>query len=171
MNLKPMTKETCEQVREWRNMNIDTLRTPFYLTKEMQENFYDNVVCDRHSNSRWFGLYVNGMFIGMGGIANIEWENGIGEISIILNPTYRGKGYGKKAVDKLLLHAFGSLRLHMIYGECYNINPALDFWKSYVERFWGYTTVLPDRKFVNGEHVYSTYFSIRKDDFCGTNNT
>jgi len=88
------------------------------LTKEQQQDYYRNVICDRRGTTRYWGLHdldivtfremlgdpekgkvrtqFGNSLIGYGGIENIEWENRHGEISIIIAPEYRGStGYGE----------------------------------------------------------------------------
>ena len=86
MNLKPLTLENLEEVREWRNMNVSILRNSTLLTKEMQQNFYYDVVNNKkNTTSRHFAFQVNGMFVGMGSLVNIDWENSLAEIGITYN--------------------------------------------------------------------------------------
>jgi len=102
-------------------------------------------------------------FIGMGGLTNIEWENGCAEISLIINPEYRGKGKGKDAVDELLGIAFLDMRLHSIYGEVYDCGNR-GFWEKIVDTYNGYQTNLVNRKFFDNEFHDSMWFSIERDD-------
>jgi RimJ/RimL family protein N-acetyltransferase len=155
----------CEQVRKWRNKLPATLRTPYNLTYEQQQDFYKNIICNRDSKHRYFGIFITenkNMFIGMGGITNIEWENGIGEISLILDPEFTGKGYGKESVRLLLDKAFNEMRLDNIYGECYECNKNIGFWERIIVLYDSYKTYLPFRKFYNGKYYNSLYFNFNK---------
>ncbi len=180
MKLRVLDREDCEQVRLWRNEDLVSWRTPYYLTKEMQEGFYENVVCNRNSPHRYWGMVLDsedgtGTFqsplirrplIGSGGITNIQWENSIGEITLTIDPEMAGKGYGKKAVDLLLGQAFNFMGLKTVFGECYESNEAgCSFWKKIVTRYKSYSTILPNRKFWKNNFHNSFYFSIDKDDF------
>jgi len=95
MKLEPLTLEQCQQVRIWRNAEMECWRTPFMLTKEMQGDFYQKRCCDRNSPHRYWAIVrtimdeIKGVvpetgFIGMGGITYIQWENRIGEITLII---------------------------------------------------------------------------------------
>lgn len=170
MKLEVLTKEDCEKIRLWRNEQMIHLRTPFLLTKEMQEDFYRDVVCNRNAPHRYWGVVLepykkDACLIGIGGITNIQWENSIGEITVVMDPEQTGKGYGEKAVDLLLDQAFHSLNLKTVCGECYTINPALKFWEKLSEKYQAYTTQLRARKYWNGEYWRSFYFSFDRDDF------
>ena len=86
MILKELTREDCEHAREWRNKCLESLRTPYALTKEMQSGFYDSVICNRDSCHRYWGVHdLNDVLVGFGGITNIETANQIGEISFIID--------------------------------------------------------------------------------------
>lgn len=172
MKLKELTKEDCEATRQWRNECLESLRTPYLLTKEMQSDFYDSVICNKDSCHRYFGIHtpcttVDGYMelIGMGGITNIEWENSIGEISLILSSEEKGKGYGAKAVELLLIGAFNQLGLKTVYGECYYCNDAHIFWRNTLSLYDAYFTDLPDRKFWAGKYYGSMYFSVNQEAF------
>ena len=45
MILDCLTIKDIEKIRTWRNIQIESLRTPFFLTQEMQKKFYDDQVC------------------------------------------------------------------------------------------------------------------------------
>lgn len=159
MKLRAITKEEIEIVRQWRNEDLSYLRTPFLLTQEMQEEFYINTICNRLSNSRFWAIDDAG-FLGMAGFVNIHWENRNAEISIVLNPNKRNKGYGFKAIGELLRTGFYSINLQNIYGECYKCNPSIIFWEKVIKRYSGTTTMLPARKYWNGIMYDSIYFNF-----------
>jgi ribosomal protein S18 acetylase RimI-like enzyme len=160
MNLRALELDDMEPIRQWRNQCLDTLRTPFPLTKEQQEDWYRNEICNRQSRSRFWGIEENGSLIGYGGIENIQWENSIGEISLLINPKYRGQGYGKQAAIEIITQAFNRLNLHTVFGEVYMSNPACAFWQSIVGKYNGDTAILENRKYLDGVYHASLYFSV-----------
>jgi len=161
MNLRAVTPENLELVRRWRNDAMATLRTTHRLTEQEQEAFYDSLP---RSNHRYYDIW-DGRFIGVGGITHIQWENRIGEISLILDPQLRGTGLGKKAAYALLDHAFGELNLKTVIGECYFCNTAVEFWRSLARAFNGFETTLPNRKYYGGRYWDSYYFSIDQEAY------
>ena len=169
MKLKPLTREDCERARQWRNECLETLRTPYELTEKMQSGFYDSVICNRGSCHRYWGIYTtgpHGHLVGMCGITDIEWENSIGEISLIIDPKEARNGYGTKAVVAVLDRAFNRMGLKTVYGEVNGCNTnGIGFWKKIAQRYDGYTTTLPSRKFYYGTYHDSLYFSIDKERF------
>lgn len=170
--LRALDVGDMEHIRLWRNESLDTLRTPFPLTKEQQEDWYKNEVCDRRSRSRFWGVWHDFVthnpvesiamsdLVGYGGIENIQWENSIGEISLLISPRYRGKSMGTLAASEILREAFWGMNLHTVYAECYSNNKAVGFWRRIFVRDWGGSeTILPNRKYCQGQYFDSHYFS------------
>jgi len=160
MTIRALQIEDMEPIRQWRNQCLATLRTPFPLTKEQQEDWYRSEVCNRASRTRFWAIEDEEGLIGYGGIEGIQWENSIGEISLLINPELHGKGYGMQAVKLILGEAFGNLGLKTVYGECYMNNPAVKFWQKITETVGGEVTHLPRRKLWAGEYHGSMVFTI-----------
>jgi len=174
MKLETLTLAQCEQVRIWRNAEMQCWRTSQMLTPIMQREFYESL-SDRNTDKRYFAIQKDkGLatcserdidFIGMGGINNIQWENSIGEITLIIDPEKRKDSNGEKAVDLLLDYAFNHLNLKTVCGECYLCNDAVKFWEAITEKYVGDTAELFNRKYFDGIYWDSLYFSINKNDF------
>ena len=161
MELRCPTLADVEKVRQWRNQLMEIHRTPMMLTEEMQEKFYHEVVCNRDAKSRWWAFYSRDNLVGFGGLLNIEWENGLAEVSLILSPQARGKGYGEAAVEMLLAEGFDNMGLLTIYGECYECNAERwGFWQKLVEKYGGHATTIPRRKRWQGKLYDSLHFSF-----------
>lgn len=155
-----------EEVRLWRNQIPETLRTPYFLTREQQEDYYLNTICDRRGTTRYFAFVDHeDKTIGMGGIENIIWESRIGEISLIVKPDLRGKGYGKEIVDSILEMAFKQINLDHVFGECYMCGN-IDFWNKMIKKYGASHAVLPARKYFDGKYWDSMYFTFSKDPVC-----
>ena len=160
IRLRNACKNDVEEVRKWRNSRLETLRTPYFLTQEMQEQFYHDIVCNRQANSRWWSACHYSGLVGLAGLTNIEWENGLAEISLILDPSEQKKGYGRAIVRMVLEQGFGNMGLKTIYGECYECNPAIEFWRKVTEEHGGYCTMIPRRKLWKGKLYDSLHFTI-----------
>lgn len=167
MFLKELNQTEAEWGRRWRNTYTECLRTPYLLTREMQEDFYKNEICNRNSPHRFWGIWENKeTCIGIGGITYIQWENGIGEITVNLDPAKRGEGLGRQAAELLLKEGFEHLRLQTIFGECYLTNPmGCAMWAKITDKYKGYKTELPRRKFWDGRLWNALYFSITEEDY------
>lgn len=166
MKLTAPTREDVEQVRRWRNEYSQSLRTQFLLTEEMQQDFYENVICNRDSKHRYFSVVDRDILVGFGGITNIQWENGTGEMSLIIDHNLTGNGYGTTAFDLLLSYAFGDLRLETVTGEAYQGGKA-DFCHKMVGRYDAYSTVLPKRKYYDAQFRSALWYCIDKEDYFG----
>jgi RimJ/RimL family protein N-acetyltransferase len=167
MQLTIITRKECELVRQWRNENIQVYRTPFLFTPEMQENFYDNTICNRQSNSRYWAVKDGdiAVFIGMVGLCNISLENRNAEISIVIDPELRGTGHGEKALLHLLNKGFNELNLDNIYGESYRCNPDIGFWEAMIDKFEAYSVDLKNNKFHDGQYWDSLWFNFTRQDY------
>ena len=136
------------------------LRTEHFITPEMQDRFYENVICNENSKHRYVSfIKKQDGFVGIGGITNISWSNRTGEISLILMPGYIGQGIGSECVQHLLDYGFNRLNMQNIYGECYESNPFVKFWERVANKHDMYTTKLPNRKYWEGKYFDSLYFS------------
>ncbi len=161
--LKPLSIDDMVPIREWRNQVLETLRTPIALTKEQQEDWYRNEICNRNSRSRFFGIWHDDILSGYGGIENIQWENSIGEISLLISPFARKEGLGFWSALEIINHGFNNLNLHTIFAECYSNNTAVNFWHKVFAQYLNYSeVVLPERKYYGGKYYDSMYFSVSR---------
>ena len=188
MTLKPLTLENLETARLWRNELMAAWRTPYMLTREMQEDYYLNTICNRDSNLRYWGFWIDDdknprvfpdpmkrendvsrfyddIFIGYGGIENIHLENRTGEISILIGPKFRGGGAGSEALRLILQQAFNTLNLDVVWAECYLCNDSVEWWDKMGEKYIAQIQELPYRKYYNGNY-YSARFYYFVRDIC-----
>lgn len=144
--LRDLTLAECQLVREWRNAPdvLPMLRTKEPLTEDQQSAFYRNVVCNPRSGHRYYAIEHDGQFVGMGGLTYILRDEG--EISLILGPAFRRSGLGTLAVRALRVEA-QRLGLRWIVGECYDVNPAREFWVKQVAKCDGHIRYETDRFF------------------------
>jgi hypothetical protein len=191
MQLKILSYQDCEQVRLWRNETLAMNRTPFLLTENMQARFYNEQVCNRQANARYWGIWIDephmelvryeyncGMkldepivmnekvpytFVGMGEISNIQWENRLGEIGLIMHPEHLDKA--DKAINLILEQGFDYLNLENIFGEVYVCSPYLDIWANIATKYNAAWCYLLNRKYWNGKYFGSKYFNILREDW------
>jgi hypothetical protein len=130
----------------------------------MQQDFYFDEISNPHSHHRYWSIWDNGL-LGMGGLTNIQWENSFAEISLIINPAFKDKGYGTKAADLLLDQAFNYMGLMTVFGECYLCNAAYKFWQNIVKRYSGDFVTIPNRKYWEGNYHDAIYFWIKNDGY------
>ena len=169
MILRPLTAEDAETVRQWRNADRSGLRTPFMLTREMQQAFHASLA-DRNAPHRYWAVSrfaePSNDLAAMAGLTYIQWENGLAEISLIVSPIEVGKGIGREAVRLALMEAFDRMRLLTVVGECYECNPAVGFWRKVVADYGGSLATLPRRKWWDGRLWDSLVFAIAQDGWA-----
>lgn len=144
---QPLTLEECQLVRTWRNdpAVLPMLRTG-YKTEAEQAAFYRTIIAPsliyrlfnaifRRPKHWYYAVVVNGQFAGLGGLTYVAGRSA--EISLILGPTFRGRGVGFEAVDKVLIEAFDRKGLWRVTGECYAESPARAFWaRCLMKPYW-----------------------------------
>jgi len=189
MKLKVLSKWDCEQVRCWRNEQLDSLRTSFTLTLEQQVRFYNEIICNRQANARYWGIWEEGKLfklnfnhkkdvnlplveeskkeelIGMTGLENISRENRNAEISLIFNTEYPMDKCGVEALRLLLHEGFMNMNLENICAEIYLCNPYYEFWMEQVYKYKCKTASLPQRKYLNGKYYDGVYINFNKGDY------
>jgi len=163
MQLKILSHSDVEQARIWRNDNMSMNRTPHLLTQEQQGRFYQEVICNRNANARYWGIWEEEIFIGMGEIINISTENRNGEIGLSMHPDYIGAA--GQAIGVILEQGFDYLNLENIYGEVYKCSAYLEIWKATALKFNAISCYLPCRKFWEGKYYDSILFTINKGDW------
>jgi len=79
-----------EQIRLWRNSQLDILRQSAPLTQEDQKSYFDQIVIPSFSQENpaqiLFSFLFQGTLIGYGGITHINWKAKRGEVSFLLDP-------------------------------------------------------------------------------------
>jgi RimJ/RimL family protein N-acetyltransferase len=183
MIFRTLTHDDLPKILEWRRQCPEALRTSKELTLENQEEWYAREVVNRESRSRWWGIWIEEdnkilgyevkedgkpskiqILIGYCGIENIEWENRRGEISLLIDPQYHGKGYGSEAVKGLFHKAFELINLENIYGECFYCNPSMPFWDKIIKTYPCQVSPLFNRKYWNGQYWDSLYFNFNRQE-------
>jgi hypothetical protein len=168
LDLRKLNKYDMQEVLDERHKVPETLRTAKTLTIEEQMAWYDTQIANRESHTRYFGFYDGPIFIGYGGLENIQWENRSAEISVLIFERFRKKGYGEKAVWAILRTAFDTYNLDNVWGECYECGN-VEFWEKVNHNIRGNNegwkniiiqeTTLPRRKYFNGEYFNSYYWN------------
>lgn len=165
LELRALEPEDMSAIVRWRNDAMETLRTPHLTTMAQQASWYEvEIAHPSESRTRYWGLWLELTLVGYGGIEHIEWENRRGEISLLVGPEHRGKGYGREAVGLFLRQAFMHLNLEHVWGEVYNCGHVA-FWERMVETFQGFSTMLPAHKYWNGRYYGALYFDFSRSAF------
>lgn len=175
MELKALTLSDMEPIRQWRNEQLEMLRTSFPLTQEMQEQFYHEVISNRNANARFWGIWIQkeykhlntivDILIGMVGIENIQWENRLGEISLILDTEYINEQMLETSLKLILEQGFNYLNLDNIFTEVYPTNKMYNEWMDFAKDFKADIMILPNRKYWEGKYYNSRYINFNKERY------
>lgn len=172
MRLKAPEYDHMEIVREWRNKQRPSLRTPYLMTEGVETTFYTGVICNRESPHRYFSVIHKGsgnladVFLGLGGLVDIQWENRTAELSLI---TALEETRKLEMFNLLLDEAFQNMGLHSVTGETYACGDIAAS-EDLVHKYGCYHTILRDRKFWNREFWDSLWFTITEDDYARCRN-
>jgi RimJ/RimL family protein N-acetyltransferase len=126
--IRTIDETYIQQIRIWRNQQIDILRQNQIITELEQIHYFNTHVFPLLKSENpmqiLFYCFYKGNFIGYGGIVHISYENKIGEISFLLDPKIQ-KDSLYELVFILFLElmnkiAFQELKLNKLYTETFS---------------------------------------------------
>ena len=130
--LIPIRQEDIQDIRKWRNAQIDVLRQKKPISKKEQEEYYENIIKKKFLKNKpeqiIFSFLLKNKCIGYGGFVHIDWKQKSAELSF-LNETSRSKNlelYFKdfskflRIISKI---AFNHIKFKKLITETYNIRP------------------------------------------------
>lgn len=130
--LVPLRYQDIFSIMEWRNQQLYHLRQDSPLTRDDQENYYQNVVKrsfrEKHPKQFLFSFLENNKCIGYGGLVHINWVQKEGEISFLIDTEREKKDFQKlwlTYLDLIEEIAFSRLGLKKIFIYSYDIRPKL----------------------------------------------
>lgn len=128
----PIRDEDKYDIMQWRNDQIYHLRQSQPLTKEIQNDYFRNVIEKlfekEYPNQLLFSYLENGICIGYGGLVHINWIDKNAEISFIINTELEREFFHKhwaiflSLVEEL---SFMSLSLHKIFVFAFDLREKL----------------------------------------------
>ena len=148
---------------DWRENDFASLRTSHFILDSAQSEFYQSL--KNRTDIQYFSVINDKKIVGVCGFVNLNLVNRNGEIAMILNPKFRGDGYGLRTLDLLLIHGFNNLGLKNIYGETYECNPSYGFWENIIKQRKVTSVRLPERKFYEGKFWDGIYFNFSLDNY------
>lgn len=120
VTLRPMRRDDLE--RQWRFNNDVEFELlgggdpPYPQSFERLQAEFDEQVSKGGRNGPDFAIEAEGTYIGSCGLFNLDDVAGTAELGIgIGDPAYRGKGYGREALDLLLDYGFRLRNLRRIW--------------------------------------------------------
>ena len=115
--LRPLTIADANLTWKWRNQEgVQTYYSnhSFEVTLQDELNWYAKNI-EAVTNTRIFGVEVNGELVGITSLKNIQPIHKLAEFAILIDEAYSGKGYGTNACAHTLAIAFGELNLHRVF--------------------------------------------------------
>lgn len=157
-------EKELNDIAYWRDKELHTLRTSDLTGHgESQRKWVDSL----RETEKYFFIYLKEIykqleFLGYCGLDKIHLANRTAEISLLISPFCRRKGYGRKAIDELLKFSFEVLNLNLIYGESYQTTDSIEFWYKVGFKKEG---VLRMRKYWAGDYYDSIMFSMTREEW------
>lgn len=128
----PLRYEDRFLIMKWRNEQIYHLRQSQPLTKDDQQQYFDNVVSKLYDNPNpdqmLFSYLEKGVCIGYGGLVHINWVDRNAEISFIMDTKLEAEHFAEhwsNYLTMLKVVAFDDLKLHKIYTYAFDLRPHL----------------------------------------------
>lgn len=155
----PIRMEDRYEIMKWRNEQIYHLRQDKPLTKEGQDNYFNEVVSKLFDQEQpgqiLFSYLKDGQCIGYGGLVHINWTDKNAEISFVMDTSLEKEHFELHWSTYLALIeevAFKKLDLHKIYTYAFDLRPRL--YNALSERDFKKEAVLKDHvrfhnKFIN----------------------
>lgn len=157
-----LTKAISPHQMEWRNnKSINDWTRQNGLISDMDMIRWRKKI-DEDPSIEMFGVLYNGQNVGTCGLTGISPVHGSAEFSLLIDPSHRGVGLGTWTLKKLIAYGFDHLRLHCIWGETFEKNPAK---RIFVRLGFQEEGKLRSRYFKNGKYTDTHILSILRPEF------
>ena len=131
--VRSVQPEDIEEIRQWRNAQMDVLRQQAALTPEDQTSYYARHVWPVMSQAEPANILMTflhrGQRIGYGGLVHLAWPHRRAEVSFLVSPDIAGdSAQYAQAFDAFFrlmkILAFDDLQLNRLTTETYVSRPA-----------------------------------------------
>ena len=162
VTLNTLDESLMGQLRSWRN-NPEIrkwCRQSDLITERDQDNWY--VSLSGSGRNRMYAITSgSGKVVGVCGLTDIDWVASRAEFSCYVAPEHQKCGYATAALKTLFLHGFENLNLHIIWGETFEGNPALDLFIKLGMKVEG---VRREFYYKGGKYIDATLISIKREE-------
>ena len=131
-SLVPIRYEDRYNIMKWRNEQIFHLRQNKLLTKQDQDNYFNNVIAQLFDNpqpqSILFSFLKDSKSIGYGGLVHINWIDKNAEVSFLMDTSLESDFFSTNwSIFLSLLEqvAFEELDFHKIFTYAFDVRPKL----------------------------------------------
>ncbi len=101
-------------------------------------------------------------FLGVCGLTSIDRVNSRAEFSLYIRPDMHRRGFAKAALKTLCAHGFLNHNLNVIWGECFEGNPALDI---FLKLGFANEGIRHEFYYRNGKYIDATLVSLCRSEF------
>lgn len=129
ISLGAVTANDKDRFYKWRNDPViyKWCRQTDVISKSHHDNYW--YLTDSASDRRFWGIRDESEYghttVGCAGLTDIDYINSRAEFSLYIGPEFQGRGFGKAALIQLFNKGFNQLNMNLIWGECFDGNPAL----------------------------------------------
>lgn len=168
--IRPISIDDIEQIRIWRNTQMDVLRQKKTISTTEQISYFDRVLLPLFSqefpDQIIFSYFKDNVLIGYGGLVHISWEDKRSELSFLLNPELVKSDklyeeYFSQFIKFMKEVNFNQLNFHKIFTETYSHR--VFHLSVLVKSGFELEGVLRDHIFINESYNNSLIHSIIKD--------
>jgi RimJ/RimL family protein N-acetyltransferase len=161
--LEPIRVEDIENIRNWRNSQLDVLRQDKIITEEEQIKYFNDHIWPETIKNEprqiLFSYFRNDDLIGYGGLVHISWKDLRAEISFLINPdNLSDEDYYLFFSSYLTLIksvAFDDLKFNRLFTETFDIRK---FHISILEsNGFKREGILKEHVIINGKYVDSIF--------------
>jgi RimJ/RimL family protein N-acetyltransferase len=131
-SIVPLRSSDRYKIMKWRNEQIYHLRQQKPLSKNDQDNYFDNIISklflQNHPNQILFSYLFEEKCIGYGGLVHINWIDKNAELSFIMDTELEKDFFSihwHNFINNIEKVAFGELKLHKIYVYAFDLRPQL----------------------------------------------
>lgn len=125
--IRPIHSDDSEEIRNWRNDQIEVLRQRHLLTQREQGVYFDEVVkasiTAKHPDQILVSVEDQNNLVAYGGLVRISWEDQRAELSFLTNGMLGDNLYERyfaTFISYIISIAKNDLGLHKIYTETYS---------------------------------------------------
>jgi RimJ/RimL family protein N-acetyltransferase/predicted ATP-grasp superfamily ATP-dependent carboligase len=160
--LKVIQDKDIEDIRIWRNSQIDVLRQSAPISTEQQKKYFDQKIwptmVQEDPESILLTFFEEGRRIGYGGLVHIAWEHRRAEVSFLVDTLIAAdvpkRQYCFSNYLKMIRRlAFDDLGLNRLTTETYDIRP--DYVEALEENGFVFEGRLHQHVMIDGEYVDS----------------
>lgn len=168
IELRPIEPDDVPPLQEYRNQLVDYCREYRLLSTAHQEQWYEEhcrQAYEKYPHNLLWAIWTKNIpeTIGAGGLTNIDWRNGIAELSLYIAPGCQHKGIGRASLAEIHRWAFDTLRLACVFVWLHDWD---ERGQSFVKRA-GYIQqgILRNARFRDGRHTPIILFDYTIQDW------